>query len=503
MLPLINKYIKNKPFAKQLGFLMLPHMEALYGGQAGGGKSDVLLGIGLQYVHIPGYSAIIFRKTLTDLKQPSALIDRSFKWLANTDAKWQGDEHCWYFPTVNPDGKPGHPSRLQFGYIGESNVYSRYQSAEYQTILWDELTQHEEANYTYLFSRLRKLVCPEHRLDEKGAPIYVDNCAWCQIYKSLPLRVRGATNPGGVGHEWVRARWQIEPADGRDPYTIAEDDTTVVWVGKNPNRPFLQASYRDNPYIDQEAYGKALDELAPVERARLKHGNWAVNPDSRFKRSWARYYSKRGDFFILGKDGVGRAIDWKQLEKVFITVDPASSLRSGMAEAIKGSDPSYTVISVWGVTPDKHLLWLDMDRFQDEIPEVVKRIQKMYAKWRPHYIKIEANGPGRGVYQYCQIYNMNVIPITKHSDKVVNSTTAQVKMELGRIWFPEYATWLKEAEDEVFNWTGDTKQKDDIVDTLSDAANEILWTGDDRIDAYSQENMASSSAPIYVPFSFR
>ena len=501
MIPLLNKYIKNKPFPKQLGFLMLPHMEAIYGGQAGGGKSDVLLAIALQFVHIPGYAAIIFRKTLTDLKQPSALIDRSFKWLSDTDAKWQGDEHCWYFPTFNPDGRPGHPARLQFGYIGESNAYTRYQSAEYQTVLFDEVTQHEESNYTYMFSRLRKLVCPKHRLDDKGSPIYKEDCAWCQLYKSLPLRVRGATNPGGIGHDWVRKRFQIEPQDGRDPYTIPEDDTTVVWVGKNPDRPFLQASYRDNPYIDQEAYSKALDELPPVERARLKYGNWAVNPDSRFKRAWTRYYSIRGDYFILGKGGVGRPVDWKSLQRIFITVDPAASLKSGMAEVTKGKDPSYTVISVWGLTDDFHLLWLDMDRFQDEIPEVVKRIQIMYKKWRPHYVKIEANGAGRGVFQYCQVYGLNVRPITKQADKVVNSTTAQVKMEHGRIWFPEQAHWLQAAEDEVFNWTGDGNQKDDIVDTLSDACNDILWeAGDDRTGTSSQEYQVIQEGPMYFKF---
>lgn len=504
MLPLINKYIKNKPFSKQLAFMMLPHMEALYGGQAGGGKSDTLLAIALQYVHIPGYAAIIFRKTLTDLKQPSALIDRSFKWLSDTDAKWQGDEHCWYFETVTPDGKKGHPARLQFGYIGESNAYTRYQSAEYQFVGFDEVTQHEEFNYTYMFSRLRKLVCPKHKTDDKGSPIYIDNCGWCSVYRSLPLRVRGATNPGGVGHEWVRQRFDIQPADGRDPYNIAEDDTSVIWVGKNPNRPFLQASYRDNPYIDQESYAKALDELPPVERARLKHGNWAVNPDSRFKRSWARYYSKRGDYFVLGKDGVGRSIPYTDLQRIFITVDPAASLRSGMAEATKGGDPSYTVISVWGLTQDFHLLWLDMDRFQDEIPEVVRRIQLMNAKWRPHYVKIEANGAGKGVFQYCQVYKVNVRPINKHADKVINSTTAQVKMELGRIWFPQYATWLHAAETEVFNWTGDGSGKDDIVDTLSDAANDIIWeAGDDRDTDSSQESMRVLEGPTFIPFSFR
>lgn len=499
----LNKYIKMRPIPKQLAYSMLPHMEALYGGQAGGGKSEALLAIALEYVHVPGYAAIVFRKTLTDLKQPQALIDRADRWLSNTDAKYAGDEHCWYFPTRNPDGSPGHPSRLQFGYIGESNAHTRYQSAEYQTILWDELTQHEEFNYTYMFSRLRKVVCPVHRLDDTGKPIYVPDCAWCRMYSSVPLRVRSATNPGGVGHEWVRSRFDIKPKDGRDPYNIAEDDTTVEWIGGNPNRPFISASYRDNPFIDQEQYAKALEELTPIERARLKHGNWAVNPDSRFKRSWARYYEWRGDHFSVGS----RAYHWKNdLERIFITVDPAASLREGMAESVikKNGSPSCTVISVWGLTSDYHLLFLDMDRFQDEVPQVVERIIAMYKKWKPQYIKIEANGAGKGVFQYAAMYGLNVREIKKSSDKIVNSTTAQVRMSQGRIWFPRYASWVKDATDEIFNWTGDPGQYDDIVDTLSDAANDIFWeAGSDlEIGGLSAEQH-TADAPSFVPYHFR
>ncbi len=498
--------MKTKPFAKQLGFAMLPQLEALYGGQAGGGKSEALLTCALRYVHVPGYAAIIFRKTLSDLKQPSALIDRSHKWLDGTDAKWAGDEHCWYFPTIDPYGKVGYPSRLQFGYIGESNAYSRYQSAEYQTILWDELTQHEEFNYLYMFTRLRQLVCPEHGLDSEGAPKWDSKCPLCSMYSSVKLSVRSATNPGGVGHEWVRKRFKIEPIDGRNPYDIAEDDTTIQWVGRDPERPFIQASYKDNPFINQQSYGLSLDQAPPIERARLKYGNWAVNPDARFKRRWARYYSNRGDHFTLGLNGQGRSIHYKDLQRIFITVDPAASLSSGMAEGLKaGRDPSFTVISVWGLTTDYNLLMLDMDRFQDEIPVVVQRIQVMNERWKPEYVKIESNGAGKGVFQYCQLYKVPVRPIVKTADKIVNSTTAQVKMELGRIWFPQYAPWLQEAEDEIFSWTGARtgSDHDDIVDTLSDAANDILWeAGDDRSEDPTGSAEMMSQSPMYVPYNF-
>ena len=46
-------YIPHKPTPKQLAFLLLGNQEALYGGAAGGGKSDPLLMAALQYVDKP------------------------------------------------------------------------------------------------------------------------------------------------------------------------------------------------------------------------------------------------------------------------------------------------------------------------------------------------------------------------------------------------------------------------------------------------------------------
>ena len=108
---------------KQSLFLLLQNRDAFYGGSAGGGKSWSLLAAALQYVDIPGYNAILFRKTLTDLQQPESLMSRSHEWLDHTDASWDNELYRWTFPTG---------ATLSFGYINHDKDKLKYQGAAYQ-----------------------------------------------------------------------------------------------------------------------------------------------------------------------------------------------------------------------------------------------------------------------------------------------------------------------------------------------------------------------------------
>lgn len=219
-------FIPHAPHPKQREFLQLKSREALYGGAAGGGKSDALLMAALQYVHIPGYSAILFRRTYQDLNLPGAIMSRSHEWLAGTGAKWNGTDKRWSFPSG---------AHLSFGYLDTDRDRYRYASAEFQFIGFDELTQFPEQWYRFLFSRLRK----RHGVD-------------------VPLRMRAATNPGGIGHEWVRRRFIATPTD---------------------ERPFVAAKIVDNPSLDAGSYLESLAQLDAGTRAQLEHGLWVRDTD--------------------------------------------------------------------------------------------------------------------------------------------------------------------------------------------------------------------------------
>ena len=80
--PKRSDYWVEEPSLTQKVFLKTTAQEVLFGGAAGGGKSSALLMAALQYVDVPNYSAILFRRTYADLALPGAFMDR-FRAAAN------------------------------------------------------------------------------------------------------------------------------------------------------------------------------------------------------------------------------------------------------------------------------------------------------------------------------------------------------------------------------------------------------------------------------------
>ena len=270
-----NPYIPHKPFNNQITFLTYPTEELLYGGQAGGGKSDALLMSALQYVTEPDYNALIIRRTLEDLDMPNAIMDRAKQWLLPLEdegmVRWREQKKRFIFPSG---------ATLTFRYLHHNTHLNSYQGAELQFVAFDELTQFPENQYNYLHSRLRKL----------------EN-------SSVPIRMRAGSNPGGIGHDWVKDKF----------------------ISATSPLPFIPSAYTDNQYLNQEEYGHQLDKLDPLTKQQLKYGDWdaVIN-----------------EGLLVNRDVLNRATisynEFKDWEPVYATIgiDPASTGADKFAMAL-------------------------------------------------------------------------------------------------------------------------------------------------------------------------
>ena len=316
----LTRFSPHRPTAPQAFFMGLRTREALFGGSAGPGKTDALLMDALQFVDEPGYAALILRRSFAELALAGAIMDRALSWLRpHRDVHWDDTDKTFTFPMRRMVGAEVPRARLTFGYLAAPKDRYRYQGSELQFIGFDELTQFAEDDYLFLMSRLRR-----------GAA------------SGVPLRMRGASNPGGVGHDWVRARFipWTDPATGR-----------VVIPHDAAGRPrlFVPARLRDNPYLNAAEYAETLSELPPVLRAQLLHGDWGARPPGEM---FDRLDFAIGTFDLTGAR-LCRAWDL-----------------AGTKKRRPGHDPDWSVGVLMALSPAGEVGLLDVIRRQDR-PSVI------------------------------------------------------------------------------------------------------------------------------------
>ena len=249
-----NPFVIHWPTAKQQEFLGLHLLgdhdpdepfQALYGGAAGGGKSDALLMGAAQYAwHHGDFHGVCFRRTHTEHVLPGALTDRAMEWWVPAGAVWNGSKMMFTFPSG---------AKVAMGYMSNPQDHLRYQSAQFHYTAWDELTHWPTAaQYEYVgLSRVRR---------DEGC--------------TIPLRTLSASNPGGPGHVWVRNKF----VGGVDPITGREID---------PEHPYVPARLADNPHLDRVKYELSLMHLHPTLREQLLNGDWqARDPGDYFRAEW-------------------------------------------------------------------------------------------------------------------------------------------------------------------------------------------------------------------------
>ena len=459
----LDLYCPHRPFPKQQAFLDLTCREALFGGGAGPGKTDALLMAALQYVHVPGYSALILRRDYPRLSLPNSIMDRAHQWLRSTKARWNSQTKTYRFPSG---------AVLQFGYIDSPEDRYRYASSEFQFIGWDELTEFrlgagDDNPYEFMFSRLRK---------SASLPV--------------PLRMRSASNPGNIGHEYVKRRFITEEA-----LAALRDDRPQVFYAdsENRDRAFVPALLADNPHLDREQYMANLMHLPPVTRARLLQGDWSIVEDAIIKQHWLSYYNQRGEMLVpLDKQRreQGLAID-SRLCRRLATIDTAGTSKQ-KAEERKGRPPSWSVCQIWDYDRERKLLFLRYvwrDRVNwDGLKAGTRRTLR---NWHPHTTLIENAHYGpplcqelRGDFN-CQLIN----PVTQSMrgqsgvpGKVERATPLLNKLEQGEVFLPNAGVaWLVDLENEWLTWTGVDGEAADVIDAAAYVAGHTVAGGRELI----------------------
>lgn len=256
--------IDLKISTKQREFISATEDEVLYGGAAGGGKSygqliDALL-FALKY---PKSKQLIFRRTFAELDNSLIRVSRDL--FPGAIAGYNGSKYSYTF--VNG-------SIIDFGYMSTEDTVHRYQSSEYDIIRFDELTHFTETMYTYMLSRIR------------GANPY-------------PKQMKSSTNPGGIGHGWVRKRF----------IDLAPPNTTITTP--TGTRKFIPAKVQDNNFLmkaDPE-YITRLNNLPEEERKALLYGSWDVFSGQYFTE-WDRAKHVIEPFTIPKEWRRFRSMDW-------------------------------------------------------------------------------------------------------------------------------------------------------------------------------------------------
>ena len=428
--PKMTPFIPHRPTPKQQAFLLLDCLEALYGGAAGGGKSDSLLMAALQYVDVPGYNALLLRRTFADLSLPGAIMDRAHDWLRGTAATWSERDKTWTFPSG---------AKLTFGYMQTEADKYRYQGTELSFCGFDELTQFTQEPYTYLFSRLRRL---------EGA--------------AVPLRMRGATNPGGVGAGWVYERF------------LPDLSPEAAEHRRITGRIFIPALLGDNPHIDQDAYRLALAELDDITRRQLEEGLWVTDPAARpFDREWWRGVNR----YDAGDRGLINTTTAR-----YHSYDTATKT---------GQHNAYTALVVGEVTPDYRLVIRDVWQDKLMVPYLAEKVKERATAGnrdgKLQAVIIEDMSSGTGVVQTLGLGDewmaRLLVPFkpANYGDKVQRAQQAALWCKRGCVLLPHpsvAAPWLHDFERQLFGFP-DTEYKD-MVDALAQLViylEHILATG--------------------------
>lgn len=259
--------------------------EILYGGAAGGGKSHLLRAAAIAWCFdIPGLQVYLFRRTSPDLlsnhmEGPSGFPSILAPWIESGYVKINYSKGFIAF---------GNGSKIFLRHCQYEKDVHNYQGAEIHVLMMDELTHFSRSQYTFLRSRVRLggLSLPER-------------------YRGKFPRIIGATNPGGVGHNWVKMMF-VDAAPPLDVWQTERDEGGMM-------RQFIPALLEDNPTLleNDPNYEQRLEGMGnPALVRAMRTGDWDIVAGGMFDDVWDRTKHALKPFPVPESWRIDRSFDW-------------------------------------------------------------------------------------------------------------------------------------------------------------------------------------------------
>ncbi|OOG19141.1 hypothetical protein BWD42_04105 [Sphingobacterium sp. CZ-UAM] len=279
-IPKANQIIKPQP-GFQTKFLSSPADILIGGGSAGGGKTYAELLEGVRHTSNSKFSAMMFRRTIPQIKNPGGLWDTAKGIYPLLGAKGNSNEHTWHFPSG---------AKVKFSHLQhEHNIYD-HQGAQYPLIIYDELTHFSWKMFTYMLSRNRSAcgVRPYIRATCNPDPdSWVADFIewWIDQESGFPIAERSGilrymTSVGDV-LVWGDSKQEViekVPADYWDRFPSDVKRTDLI-----KSVTFIPGSVYENKELlkNDPGYLGNLMALPADEQAKLLDGNWKIRTDGK------------------------------------------------------------------------------------------------------------------------------------------------------------------------------------------------------------------------------
>lgn len=326
---------------QQQAFLDSPADICLFGGAAGGGKSEVILVDASQGYDQQGYHGVIFRRTFPELQQ---LMDRSKELYSNLGGTFNSGDKIWRWPWG---------ATIEFKYLEKDDDVYKRQGFEFQYVAFDESTHFLEKQVRYIInSRMRSKY--GHR-----------------------LKVRFGTNPGNRGAPWHK-RLFLGP---KCPHCIMKAGGTWPKTSKLPYQIYKDASWLDGvpvgmttQFIPSKVTDTNIFGVAGGEYAKKLKGLPLAFQAALLEGCWDAFEGQYFDCF----DYKCHVMEAGQLDRLQKSWWPYwVSIDYGFAHA--------TVAYLWTMTPSGHIYTIDEYVIhRRKAVDVAHDLQKL---WGEHKIK--------------------------------------------------------------------------------------------------------------------